>query len=283
MSPEPGVVGAVVGVEHVRAGGDERAGDGGALLHGAAELLIRLAGERALIEAAHLARDGVAHADREVLAAGALYLLDDLGGEAEPVFKASAVSVEPVVGVGDGELVEEVSLVDRVYLDAVHAGLLADERGSAVGLDDVLDLVEGEASVLHGGLPDIRKVVARGDGDLVPELGVELGHGEHGAAEAGAELHEVLRAVGVDFIHELGYRPAENVLGLFEAAAVAPLDDAGDARDDEADVALAALEVEGTDLLDKAHLMHVDGGGAAHRDHRDAVFQLDAADAERGE
>ena len=140
MRPVPGVVGAVIAVEHVVAGVLEILDGLFRLGHIAAELNKLLAGDGALAEALRLGDDGVAQRHGEVLAAQLLDLLHDLNGKAVAVLERSAVLVGTVVHVGNGKLVKEVALVNGVDLHTVNAGIHKHLRGLAEGFDHFMDL-----------------------------------------------------------------------------------------------------------------------------------------------
>ena len=156
VCPEPGVIGAVVTVEQVVARLFEDLDRLLGLFHGTADLIELLAGHGTGVEALGHGDDRIPERDREILAADFFDLLDDLTGEPQPVLQRTAVRVGPVVGVGHGELVEQVALVDGVDLDAVDADLLAPQSGLSEGVDEPRDHLGRE--VEHGdvGGPDVR-------------------------------------------------------------------------------------------------------------------------------
>ena len=162
MGPEPGVVGAVIAVEHVIAGCLKDLHRPLGFLHRAPDLNEGFARHRSLVIAAGHGAHGVADRHREIFAADLLDLLNDLAGKAQPVFQASAVRVGAVVGIGHGKLVEEIPLVDRVDLHAVAARFLAAQRRLPEGIDESLDHPLGEKIHLDRGVPNVRLVIVRG-------------------------------------------------------------------------------------------------------------------------
>ena len=143
MSPVPGVVGAVVAVEHcVALVGEVACGPLG-LFHGAPHLDVVLAGERPLAEALGAAHHRVAKRHREVLACCVVDCVDNAHREAVAVLARAAVDVVAVVHVGEGELVEKVALVDGVHLHAVHAGVTQHLCTGGKRLHKPVDLTDG--------------------------------------------------------------------------------------------------------------------------------------------
>ena len=277
MSPIPGVVGAVICVEHVSAGCFEDSGNGGAFFHGTAELNVVLAGQSAFVELTDLAGNAVADGNGIILAAGSLDAADDLGSEAQTVLDASAVLVGTVVHVCHGKLVKEVTLVDSVDLNAVDTCLLAEGSGLAVSIDNIVDLFNGERSVLNVGIPYVGQILGGSYHGLLNDLFGHLIHaGEyhHGAAEACAKLHEELAAVRMDLVHKALDGAHENIFLLIEPIAIGA--DSGNAGDHKANVSLGAGEVicagAGSELAVMA-----DDAGAAHCAKDDSVLDGGAA------
>ena len=217
MCPVPGVVGAVVAVEHVVAGIAEYLDGLLGLFHVAAELHeVLLIRHGALAPGLGLGHDGVAQGHGEVVARLALDRPDYIGGEAQTVFQGSAVLIGAVVHVGDGELVQSVALVDGVDLNAVDAGFAQTFRGLAEGVDHLLDLFFGQGAGFYAVVPAVGSIgrgsayvlhVDDGAGQFVEkivlrELDHPVGDG-HGAAGAGSQLDEQLRAGLVELFHVL--------------------------------------------------------------------------------
>ena len=286
MGPEPGVVGAVVRVQHIRAGLLQDPGGGGTLLHAAAELRIGFPRQGGLVEAPDLAGHAVPHGDGVILAAELLYLPDDVRAETKAVLQAAAVLVGTVVHVGHGELVQKVALVHGMDLHSVDARLLAEGGGFCVGLDGLLDLIDGEGPVLQGRFPDVGHPVAGCDQHLLPDLLRHFIHARKyhlGTAEAGAQLEEEFGAVGVDIVHEPLHGAQEQVPLLIEpAVSLARGAHVRHAGDHEAHIGLGPgniiVPVALAELAFKA-----DGVGSPHGAQDDPVFQGDAPHLQRGE
>ena len=149
MRPVPGIVGAVVAVEHGVALVGEVARRPFGLLHGAAHLHVVLAGKRPLAEALGAADHRVAKGHGEVLACGVVDGADNAGREAVAVLARAAVDVAAVVHVGERELVEKVSLVDGVHLDAVHAGVAQHLGAGGKRLYQAVYLARGHLAGRH--------------------------------------------------------------------------------------------------------------------------------------
>ena len=168
-------------------------------------------------------------------------------------------------------------------LHTVDTGFLAQRSGLAVGVDDLVDLLAGEAPVLDIGIPYIGQPVGgsdhAGSQHLLRHL-VHAGEDHLGAAEAGAQLEEKLAAVGVDLLHKLFQRPQEQVLALIEPAA--PPAHRGDAGDHEAYVGLGTRQEIRPGLFHE-FAVEAHGAGAAHGAHDDAVFDGGTADLQRRE
>ena len=146
MGPVPGVVGAVVAVEHVVACVLEVLGGLLALSHVASGLLEVLSGQGTLPEALGHRAHRVAQRDGEVVTALGLDRLDDFDGEAVAVLEGSSILVTPVVEVGQCELVEQVAFMDGMYFDAVDSRLLQEVGRLGEGCDYVEDLLARDLS-----------------------------------------------------------------------------------------------------------------------------------------
>ena len=267
----------------VDAGFFEYAHDGHALLKTAPELLIVLPGQHALIEAGSLARHAVTHEHGVIRAADALDALYHLRGDAQTVFKATAVLICTVVEVGHGKLVKEIALVDGVYLDTVAARFLGEGGAVYHHIDELVYLVLSERAVLHLGREHIGHAVARGDhGALIVEVGQR--HAEVGAQTAphtGTELeHKLCVRLLVYLRHELLERTAEHVTCLVQPAGTAPfVRQDGESRNYHADAALCGVHEE----LDAVgvELVIDDGRGTAHCAKDDPVGHFELVYLER--
>ncbi len=174
MRPIPGVVGAVVAVEHIIAGILQEFGRFFRFGHIAPDLgIVIFTGYGALAEALCFGDDGIAEGDGESLAAGAFNGLDDFGGKTVTVFKRTAVFVGSLIGIFHGELIEHVALMDGVHLDAVHAGLHAEPGGFGEGFDNLMDFADGKGAGIDVVRPAVRG--CRGAGADVIHIENRLG------------------------------------------------------------------------------------------------------------
>ena len=291
MRPVPGVVGAIVAVEHVVAGFLEQLDDALGLGHVAAEFLELLARDSALEEVLRLGDDGVTQGHREVCTGLALYRLDYVGSKAEPVLQGTAVLVGAVVEVRNGELVERIALVHGVDLNAVDAGLAQELRGLAEGLDALLDLLNGERLGLVVLLPAVRSIggggaeilsIHDGAGQLADYRVIEtqtdhIGDG-HRAAAAGGQLDEQLRAGLMELLHVL-LQGLVDALVLIKPAVAHDVAHPLHSGEHQADAVSGLLEQEVSGFLIKVAGLHpAEERGAAHRAHDYAVLDLDIAD-----
>ena len=214
VGPVPGVIGTVIAVEHVAAcvGQVARSLDG--LGHVAAGLYELLARKCALTQTLRLGLNAVADGHGKVVAAGTLDGTYDLGRETIPVLQAAAVLIGALVHVFQGELIEEIALMDGVHLDAVDTCLLEQARRLGERLDDLVDLRLGDLTRRHL----VRPAVGRGARSGADALEVHDGLGSGAqdgvrverlhertdgerSAEACRELHEQLGAGCMEHRH----------------------------------------------------------------------------------
>ncbi len=120
---------------------------------------------------------GKADGDREIRPHLLADIPDNLHIDAHPVFQAPAVEIGAVVGVGGEEVGQQVA-VGSVNLHQLKTGLLGPQGGIAEGVDNVLNLLDGE-DMGH-----------RLDPVLVPQLGP----GEGGGGADGLGAQELLAA-----------------------------------------------------------------------------------------
>jgi len=296
MRPVPCVVGAVVAVEHVISGVGQILDCALGLLHVAAELLeVLLVRHRALAPVLRLGDDGVAQGDGEVGAAGSLDGLNYLDREAETVLEGAAVLVGAVVHVGDGELVEQVALVDSVNLNAIDTGVHELLGGLGKGFDLILNLLDCHRAGLDLVVPAVRGS-GSGGGDVVKvchgryELAEQRvlkqhyhGLGDrHGAAHTGGELNKQLRSGLVELLH-VDLQILEHLVVLIQPTAADSVLDALHSGKNEADAVLCAVEQEIRCFLVKMTRLHpAEEGSAAHGTLHDAVRNLDLAYFPRG-
>ena len=279
VAPVPAVVGADVAVERVVAGGLEKLRRLDPFGNVAAHLLELFARQAALQPVLDEALDRIAQRHRVVLAAARLDRVNDFGGKAQPVLQAAAVFVGALVEHGDGELVEQVALVDGVDLDPVESGSLGDFRGVGELADVGPDLDVGELAADHARRPAVRNR-RRAHRRSVHEAG------NADPSEAGGKLQEHARVIGMDALgHDLA--------GLDEIARIegrtrhrgqhALLDlvlDLGDAGHDEAGAALRPFDI----IFDAARVVRPVGvaqAPGADRLHHIAVLDLQFPDLGR--
>ena len=298
MGPVPAVIGAVVGVEHIVAGILQIFGGTLGLCHVTAHLGVLLAGDGAGAEALDLGLHAVTQGHGEVLTAGGLDRLDHLHREAVAVLEGAAVLIGTLVGPLHGELIQQVTLVDRMDLHAVYAGILTELGGLGEGLDDLMDLLDGH---LRGG--DLRVPTGgqgAGAGQLVVSIDDGLGEaaqefvlvdrGYHvgdrpAAAHAGGELDEKLGAGLVDLVHEL-LQFLEHLGVLPQPAAPEGVPEGSDAGDDQAHVVFRSFKEEVGGLFVEftaGQLEPAEQGRAAHGAQDDAVLDLYVAHLPGGE
>ena len=295
MRPVPRVVGAVVAVEHVVSGVLQILDGLLGLGHVAAELHELLAGDSALTEALGLGHHGVAQRHREVLAAHGLDRLHDLHSEAIAVLEGAAVLVGTVVHVGDGKLIQQIALVHRVDLHAVHAGILQELGGLGKGVHHLVDLLHGQGAGFAFGIPPVGGG-GGGGGDVV-HVQEGLAHGAeglvlehlhhdvvdgHGASHTGGQLNEQLGAGLVELRQPLG-QILEHLLVLVQPAAAHGVADALHTRQHKTHVVLGAVEdVIGGLLVEVTGLQPAEQGRTAHGGLHDAVLDLHVADLPGG-
>ena len=291
MRPIPGVVGAVVAVEHIVSRILQILCGAFALFHVAAHFGVFLARERALAEALRLGDDGIAQRDGEVVAARLLDGLDDLDGEAVAVFKAAAVFVRAEVGVLHRELIEKIPLMHGMDLHAVHVRVFYKFCRLCKGFDHLLDLFLGERAgdarllpAVGGGARARGEVrnIENGLQDSCQSLVVQGLHhdvvdGER-SSEACRQLDKELGARLVEFLHEF-LELFKFPRPLIQPFAEQNIADGGDAGQDEPDVLLGAVQEEfGGFLVEVVGLHPPEDGSAAHRRQDEAVLDLAFAD-----
>ena len=295
MGPVPGIVGAVVAVEHIVAGILQVLDGLLGLGHIAAELHELLAGNGALAEALGLGHHGVTQGHGEVLAADGLDGLDDLHSEAVAVFEGAAVLVGTVVHVGNGELVQQIALMHRVDLDTVNAGILQELGGLGKGVHHLVDLLHGQRAGLALGIPavggggggggdvvHVQEGLAHGAEGLVLEhLDHDLVDG-HGTAHTGGQLDKQLGASLVELRQPLG-QVLEHLFVLVQPAAAHGVADTLHTRQHQAHVVLGAVQdVVGRFLVEVTGLQPAEQGRTAHRGLHDTVLDLHVADLPGG-
>ena len=236
--------------------------------------------------------------------------LDDLPQEAQAVFKAAAVFVRPLVGVGAQKLLDQIA-VAAVELHRVHPGLLAAHRRLDKIRDQLFDLppahgVDAGGAVIgqfprRGGLyrlADALGLQAQQQGralkQRVQNLREALHHRDHqrqrvdGAGIAlparMMQLQAELGPLPVDTLGEGAHGLDLIILAhgeLGKGGGRAHIVDAADARDDQAHAAPGPRLVIGHQLLGRTAV----GLAEAHlrRGHHHPVSQLHRADLSRAQ
>jgi len=177
---------------------------------------------------------------------------------------------------------------------AVHARLLQQQRGARKGVDEFLDLRNTQSAAWHLVGPAVGRR-ACGSGDLVEihdrfghvsqyRIGVHLLHGfrdREGTAEARRQLHEQLRAGGVEFRHPLR-QIVIHLMVCIKPLAEHRIVDRLAARQHQAGVVLRRFQNEiGARFVKVVALHPAEQIRAAHRCQHNAVLDLTAADLPR--
>ena len=117
-----------------------------------------LSGKRAAAEALGLRDHTVAQRDREILSACLLDRLYDLHREAVTVLEGTAVFVRAVIHIFECELIEQVALMHRMDLHAVHTGLFEELRALGKSVHKFVDFLYSHCPGGHF----VRPAVGRG-------------------------------------------------------------------------------------------------------------------------
>ena len=142
MRPVPCVVSAVIRVEHVVSRFFQIFYRLFGFGHIAAGFLEFLARNGSAAEALGLADHGVPQRNGEILAATRFDRLNYFDGETVPVFETAAVFVGAFVDVFQSKLIQQITFVDRVHLDSVHARVHQFLCGFGVSEYDFFDLFQ---------------------------------------------------------------------------------------------------------------------------------------------
>ena len=296
VRPIPGVISAVVRVEHVVARVLKIFRRALALFHVAPDFDIFFPGDGALAKALCLTDDRIAQRNGIILAAGFLDRLDNLDGETITVFETAAVFVRALVGVRESELIQEIALVHGVHLDAVHPRLLAKAGGLGKSIDELLYLLLGERAA-GGVLRPARGKFARRGADML-----YVNHGfeqraqklalEHGSERVGdgertpetrGQLHEQLCARLMYLVHEL-LELFEFFPALIEPLAADRVPKGRDPGNDESHVVFGDLGKKICRFLVEMIGLHpAEQRRPAHGAHDYPVFDLHLSYLPRGE
>ena len=156
MRPVPGVVSAVVAVEHIVTRVLQISGGALALFHIPADFnVVLVVGNRAFTETFGLGYDRIAERYGVILAALGFYRLHYFHGETIAVFKTAAVFVRPLVGVFHRELIEEVALVYGVNFNAVYARVFAKFCGFSKRVHHFFYLFDRKRTGIAGVVPTV--------------------------------------------------------------------------------------------------------------------------------
>ena len=124
VSPVPRVISAVIGIKHIVARILQIPCGSFGLLHISSHLGIFFSGHCTLAKALHFRFYRIAERYGIILTARLLYSLNDLCCKAVAILKASAVLVGTLIKEFYCKLVEQISLVNSVYLYSVNARFL---------------------------------------------------------------------------------------------------------------------------------------------------------------
>ncbi|CCX38598.1 unknown [Clostridium sp. CAG:1013] len=277
MAPPPGVVAAHVHIQTVVAVFHQQLGSLHAFGQIPALLLKLFSGQGAYSPVLDEALGAVPESYHKVLATAGFDFLHDLSREAQPVFQRAAVLVGAMIEEGDGELVDQIALVDGVYLHSVKSGTLGIEGALAELLDNVVDFIHGQFPA-HLVQPPVHDG-GGGHRGIFPQIG-----GDGHPAEAAGHLQPDLGAVSVDALGHLpgGAHELDGVVGstgtVGHAMFLHLVVSEGDAGDNKAGTAFGTLGVViDATLVETA--VGISQPQRAHGGHGKAVFQLHAPDA----
>ena len=210
------------------------------------------------------------HANGKIRAAGIADAGDDFGNHPQAVFKAAAVLVLPLIGVGGQELLEQIA-VGCVEFHTVTAGLLHPDGSCDELGDELLHLLGGQRAGL------LLQVFA-GDGRCGNHR-LSANEGRNRLAAGVVELDKYFGAVLVDCRRQPGQAGDVTVLRhgqLPHQPRTVDIVHAGDLRNNEAGAAYGPGLVEGQHILRRTavQLCQTD----AHGGHDQTVLDRDLAD-----
>ena len=224
MRPVPGVIGAVIAVQHVIAGLFEHLSDLDTLFYVSAEFYEFFTGNSAFGETFGIGFYGVTKRYREFLPAFFLDRFYDLAGETQTVFQASAVLICTPVEVGNGELIQQIAFVYSVDLHAVDSGVFCCLGSFGKPANIVLNLLLCHFPVIVSGIPYVGKGGRRG---ILPVGAGSSGQGRNHDEDLGTVFMDTVRKVflilhvGLEIVHDgrkvlsggKGYQAGDNQTG----------------------------------------------------------------------
>ena len=296
VSPVPCIVCTVVAVEHVISHVAEILDGLFGFSHVTSELFELFARLCALEPALCLGYYGVSKSNREVLSALSLDSLNYLDRESESVLERTAVLVSSVVHVSECELVEEVTLMYSVDLNAVNTCVLAELGCLRESLNHFLDLLDGHHSRLDRRIPSVWSLTCGSAAvlDVYEWLrdcaeSLVLKHlnehvvDSHRTSESAGELDEQLGACLVELRHPLS-EILEHLLVLIEPSSAHCVSDALHAREYQTYAILSTAEdVVSCLFVEMARLEPAEQGCSAHGSLYDPVRDLYVTDLPRSE
>ena len=138
MCPVPGIIGAVVAVEHVVSRFFQEFHRFFRFLHVSADFDVFLARQSAFTEIFRLGYDGIPQGYREVFPAFLLDRFYDLSGKTVTVFQRSAVFVLSFVHIFQSELIQQISFMHGMDLYSVNTRILQFFRRFCESIDEFL-------------------------------------------------------------------------------------------------------------------------------------------------
>ncbi|OPZ59371.1 MAG: hypothetical protein BWY88_00767 [Synergistetes bacterium ADurb.Bin520] len=195
MGPVPRLVGSRIGVEGVVSRFFQDFARFEPLGHVPAELLELFPRKPPLTPSLHEALEGIAQHHGKIRPRAPGDGLPHLPGRRQPPPEIAPVLVRATVTAGQGKLVQQVPLVDRVDFNAIEAALPGDEGAGAEGVDEACHLVDIELPAEDGRVP----VVGYGRRG---HRARDQGRGGY-PAESHGELEENSAVEGVDPFREL--------------------------------------------------------------------------------
>ncbi|MBO7177306.1 MAG: NAD(P)-binding protein, partial [Clostridia bacterium] len=298
MRPIPAVISTVIGIQHVISRILQILCGTLGFCHCTTNLNIVFAGHGSLAKALHLGLDRVTQGNGIILTASLLDGADDLGGKAIAILKASAIFIGTLVEKFNGKLIQQISFVHSMHLNAVNTCIAAELGSFGKGLDDLVDLFHrhfGANDIMRptGRLRAGRSQLMRGIDDRLDQSAGEfilvqrshqLGDRPR-ATHARSQLNEQLCPASMDFFHKyLEFLKHFRILP--KPLPPKSVSQRGNAGNDQTDIVFGSLQKQRRCFLIEmasAKLKPAKKRGAAHGAHDNAVFDLHIADFPRRE